>query len=321
MSESLYSPCKNYYIKYTKECKLVDIFNNKDEFLFRLDHNTYQSHYCCTIIEFVYNKDNELRILINNEHSVLSIYDMEGKLCHIIGSCDEFYTRKFRVTEDNKEYLVLYGFIWTPINFISIYDLDELINNKDYQPDNYWEQDTDDLRLNLNCNDFIDNKVCFGMTPSNFKEFMVDKKKKEEIAKKELLNIRWNEENILKVILIKTRSSLELIDQNQAPSITCVGGNSGYDFPFHAENIILKKINYKNPNKIIIDLIARLVFSDNYEMFSLNGTDLKEVNLIFTINNSFTMQIIIPMVFLPYKERNWFPEDDKDVIIKFNKCS
>lgn len=324
----LHSPCKNYYIKYAKEFEFVDVFNSQGEFLFRLTHNVYKSYHCCMIIEFVYNKDNELRILINDQHSVLSIYDMEGKLCHNIESGDEFYTHMFRIKEDNKEYLVLYGFIWAPIYFMSIYDLEKLVSEEDYEPDQYWEKDTGDLKRNLN--DCKDNIVCFGMSPNKFKAFMLEKNIKKEIALKELLNKRWNEENILKLILDeKTRVSFEpLIDRNlrhnmlgillykDSPNITCFGGNSGYEFKYHADDIIIKEVNHTKQNKLVIDLLARMVFSDDYEKWASNGSDLKEVNLIFTIDNCIKMQIIIPMVQIHDKKTNWFPEDDKDVLIK-----
>jgi len=327
----LYSPCNNYYIKYAKGFEFVDVFNSQNDFLFRLTHNVYKSYYCCTIIEFVYNRDNELRILINDQHSCLGIYNMNGDLCFDNCLGDEFYTHMFRVTENKKEYLVLYGFKWGPINFISIYDLEKLVSDEDYEPEQYWEIDTKDLELNLN--DCKDNNVCYGMTPDNFMKFMGDKKAKEENIQRELLNKRWLEENILKLILDeKTLVSFgnhidqklkENIDQilsyDKCPNITCFGGNSGSEFSYHADDIITKEVNHKKPDKIVIDLMARLVFKDDYDKWSKNGTDLKEVNFIFTIDKSIKMQVIIPMIKLQDKSTNWFPEHDENVKINITK--
>ena len=311
---TLYSPCNKFYIKYAKEFEFVDVFNEQDEFLFRLKHNTYKSYYCCNIIEFVND-----RILINDEHGSFGIYDMSGNLCHNICGGDEFYTNKFRIKEDDgKEYLVVYGFIWSPVNFMSIYDLNKMMIDKSYAPDQYWEKDTHDLQYPT---EFIDNKVCYGMTPTDFKEFMIDKKEKKIIAKQELLNTRWNEENILKIILneyhIDETIKNKILAYKEFPIITCFGGNSGCEFKEHADNLILKKVN-ENSNKRILDLIARLVFRDDYEKWSLNGSQLKEVNLIFTIDNILKMHIIIPMIKLENKDAYWFPENDENVIINFS---
>jgi hypothetical protein len=294
----------NYSIKYADEFEYVDVFNN-DLFIFRLNHNIYKSHHCCTIIEVV-----DDRILINDEHSSFGIYDMSGNLCHYICREDEFYTHKFRVTEDDKEYLVVYGFIWAPILFMSIYDLQQMIIDKSYEPDQYWEKDTHDL-TEQDRTKYKENRVCFGMTPKHFKEYMIEKKNKELIEKQQLLHTRWND-SILRYIL----SKYNRLDFENCPTVTCVGGNSGFEFTDHADNIILKQINDKNPN-IIIDTIARMVFGDNYTNWKKNGTNLKEVNLIFTIDNKLKMQIIIPMVVIPDKKTYWFPDDDDAVKINF----
>jgi len=305
----IHSPCGKYNIKYAKDFEFVYVFNDRDEFIFRLNHNTYKSHYCCNIIEFV--KDE---IVINDEHSSLGIYDMQGKLRYNVCGFDDFYTQKFRVTDDDTDYLVLYGFIWSPVHFMSIYDLNKMVVDESYEPDRYWEKDTRDLGVTVTS---IDNKVCYGMTPSVFKSFMIDKKNKEVIEKQELLNTRWTEDNILKIIVndypVDETIKNKILSSIDCPNITCFGGKSGSEFKEHAENIILKSVN----NRKIIDFIARIIICDDYTKYSSNGTDLKEVNLIFTIDDILKIHIIIPMTKIAQKDTYWFPENDEHVVINF----
>jgi hypothetical protein len=310
----IHSPCGKYYIKHSKEVREgVYIFNSQDDFLFDLKHNTYQSHYCCNIIEFVADK-----IVINDQHASLGIYDLSGQWCHRIYGDDEFYTQKFRVKDDDgKEYLVLYGFIWAPVYFMSIYDIEQMVADKSYEPDQYWERDTAGLG---NADEDVDvgvagNKVCHGMTPSVFKEFMIQKKENEKIAKRELLNKRWNEDNMLKAILVshpidETIKS-KILSAKECPRITCFGGNSGSEFEEHAENIVLKPVA-----KSIVDFIAGMIVGDYYS--KKNSIYLKEVNLIFTVDCILRIHIIIPMTKITDKDSYLFPENDEQVSISFS---
>lgn len=309
------SPCKTYYAKYAKKYENVYIFNDHDEFLFRLDHNTYKSHYCCNIIEFVNDK-----IIINDHHSSIGIYDMTGKLCHKFCGCDEFYTQKFRVKEDDgKEYLVLYGFIWSPVYFMSIYEIEKMISDGSYEPDQYWERDTADLGDAEVDVAVLGNKVCYGMSPSAFKAYMIDKKNKVMMAKRELLKKRWSEDNMLKVILngcqgVDKTIKQKILSSTECPKITCFGGNSGSEFVDHANNLILKPVSNS-----IVDFIARILISCYDNVYSKkNGIYLKEVNLIFTVEGMLNIHIIIPMIKIADKDSYLFPENDESVTINFS---
>jgi hypothetical protein len=304
----VHSPDKKYYAKYAKRYENVYVFNSHDEFLFRLQHNIYKSNYCCNIIEFVND-----RILINDHHSSLGIYDMTGKLCHGICGYDEFYTQKFRVKEeDGKEYLVLYGFVWSPVYFMSIYDLEQMVNDESYEPDQYWERETAELGDVA----VVGNKVCYGMSPSVFKAYMIDKKNKQMMAKRELLNKRWVEDNMLKVILNGYQGVVkhQILSSTECPKITCFGGNSGSEFEEHADNIVLKPVT-----KGIIDFIARMIISEYDNVYSKKlGIYLKEVNLIFTVADILKIHIIIPMTKIEDKDSYLFPESDDSVTINFS---
>jgi hypothetical protein len=193
---------------------------------------------------------------------------------------------------------------------MSIYDIEQMVVDESYEPEQYWERDTaglEDAEVGV-----VGNKVCYGMTPSVFKKFMIQKRESEKIAKQELLNKRWNEDNMLKAILVshpidETIKS-KILSSKECPHITCFGGNSGSEFKEHAANIVLKPVA-----KSIVDFIARMIVGDYYS--KKNSIYLKEVNLIFTVDCILRIHIIIPMTKITDKDSYLFPENDEQVNI------
>ena len=225
---------------------------------------------------------------------------------NIVGETgDEFFMQKYRVQEDSKDYLVIYGFIWAPIYFIAIYDLEQMITNSEYEPEQYWEKDFIDYELN----------VCFGMNIKTFKTYIEDKRIQKLNAKQDLLNQRWLslDNNFIRYVLseyeIDHKIKNHILDLQTCPKITCHGGNSGNEFLENAECIIVKKFNGN-----IIDFFASMVtICDNYNRFAENGIHLQEVNLIFMIEEILIIHIVIPMNKLDGKDTYWFPKSCKDI--------
>lgn len=309
----------DYQINYIDKSEYVDVFY-QNKFKYRLNHNTYQNYRTCTILE-IYKS----YIIINHKHGLLGVYDIvTGKLLHeIIGETgDEFFMHKYRIQEDSKEYLVLYGFIWAPAYFIAIYDLDLIISNNldlmisdnSYEPEQYWEKDFSKLEA-IN----IEKTIWFDIDIKTFKTYIKDKQAKELFEKQELLNQRWlfTENNFIRYALSEYKIDSEIIKNDilslqTCPHITCHGGISGSEFKENAEDIIIKEFNGN-----IIDFFGNIILHcDNYKTYSEIGLGLKEVNLIFVIHDILKIHIVIPMKKIEGKETYWFPESDNKDYIK-----
>jgi hypothetical protein len=313
---TLRSSCDKYCIVQRKDSEIFDVFNTEtDLFLFGLTHNMYKSSVCCTIVEFAYTANGDLRIFINDEHACIGIYDMSGNTCHSLCDSDDFFTKMTRVVDDGKEYLVVYGFIWSPVHFMAIYEIEKMVTDASYEPDKYWEGDFEDFEA-------------FNMTPNQFKTHMIEKRARAAAELKQRMDNAWTNRtnpNIIRRIFENTEDVNEdvakyisnLLAENICPDIVCFGGQSDMEFKEHASRIITNPVNNDKKDAIVIDAIARIIFSDDYETYAVNGSGLKQSNLIFTFNDILQVNIVIQMVQIS-DDSYWFPAHDSDVKFVFS---
>ena len=148
---------QEYTAVYNNKLPCVDVFKG-GVFLFRIMHNEYHNDNMCRVVEFVENKDHGLLVLINDYHNCLSFYDMEKNMVKRYQGIDDFYTEYYRVQENNRDLLVVYGFYWTPITFLKIMDIDKMLDTDGYKSFEYFPKDED--FKNLDCGKFIVPRVC-----------------------------------------------------------------------------------------------------------------------------------------------------------------
>jgi hypothetical protein len=357
-----YSNCSRYVAAYFEsdnnddnDDEYVDIFDTfEDKWLFRVNHNTYHRYHICKVVEFIEN-NGDIYVLINDEHSVLSLYDMEGRIYKQFEDGDDFYTDYYRIIDSEKEWLVFYGFIWSPLPFMKIFDVQEMISNDEYEPELY----TNYLRIidkNKNSDNIVktSNKVCRFKeeyyTPTEYRDLV--RKTDDEIERNYItsLNSLWKNDNIFKKILrdqtvanikytsTEVRETVALLLTEEVTNGLCIGGNSGCKFrdnlvymlsPIEdAWNDYEGEISFVkgNENTLIVDAIASTLMYpykkytniiDNYET---KGTSLKVVNLIFSLvfdKKELDMQVKFNMRPTDDTELFHFPDNDTcvDVLI------
>jgi hypothetical protein len=318
-----YSTCSRYVAAYfdsddSDDDEYVDVFDTiEDKWLLRVNHNTYHRFHICTVVEFIENNGNTY-VLINDEHSVLSLYDMEGNIYKQFEDGDDFYTDYYRIIDNDKEWLVFYGFIWSPLPFMKIFDVEQMTNNDEYEPELY----TNYLRVvdKSKDNDNIikaSNKVCRFKeeyyTPTEYRDLV--KKTDDEIERNYITNLNslWKNDNIFKKILkdqtvaninykgVEVKEQVALLLGEELTNGSCVGGTSGCKFRDNLVYILSPIEDVWNDyeqaptfikgkqDTLIVDAIASTIMYpykkhtnilDNYET---KGTSLAAVNLIFSL--------------------------------------
>jgi hypothetical protein len=285
-------------------------------------------------------------VLINDEHSVLSLYDMNGNIYKQFDDCDDFYTKYFKVVDNDKEWLVFYGFIWSPLYFMKIFDVEQMMIVEEYEPEVYVKY----LKNIHKIEEVVSNKVCIFndeyYTPTEYRDLV--KRTEDEIELKYVTKLKglWsNDNNVFKKILREeTKANIiykntdlkdkvfELI-QKEFTNADCVGGNSGSNFRENLEYMLTSSINDlwnddydKVPDfikgkddTIIVDTIASTLYypykkhTNIINNYKNNGTALKAVNLVFSFvfdNTELVIQIKFDMI--PTDKPNLFFYPDKD---------
>lgn len=124
------SPCGRFIAAFFERGDFVDVFDMEcrgGRFMYQVRHNEYQRHIICNVVEFV-GDEKKLRLLINTQHACLTVYEAEtGNKLFSHYTNDEFYSNVFRVKGESGEHLVLYGFVWGPIFFMRVCDLNTLV--------------------------------------------------------------------------------------------------------------------------------------------------------------------------------------------------
>jgi hypothetical protein len=331
------------------DAEYVDVFDTiEDKWLFRVNHNTYHREYICKVVEFIENNEHTY-VLINDEHSVLSLYDMEGNVYKQFDDGDDFYTEYYRVIDDEKEWIVFYGFVWSPLPFMKIFDVEKMMDIEDYEPELY----TNYLRtIDKNSKNIVQasNKVCrFSeeyYTPTEYRDLV--KNTEDEIERRYItkLNSLWKNDNIFKKILkdqtvanIKYKNTevkekvADLLNK-EVTNGSCIGGNSGCKF---RDNLLYVLSPFEdiwndwkptpsfitgNQDTFIVDAIASTIMYpykkynniiDNYET---KGISLKVVNLIFSlVFDKIELEIQIKFNMMPTEDTQvfHFPDDDNSV--------
>ena len=112
---------------------------NKGKHLFTLKRNTYRMSDIGFIMEFLEHPETkETLFIFNPQHGELSLYNMKGEKVKEGKANDEFFTS---LTFINDEYFLLNGWIWQPMSFFSIYNINKFITDPDYCPRWEFEQD------------------------------------------------------------------------------------------------------------------------------------------------------------------------------------
>ncbi len=355
-----YSKCSRYVATYfdrdnkEEDNEYVDVFDViEDKWLFRVNHNTYKSHYICKVVEFIEN-NGDVYLLINDEHSLLSLYDMNGKVFKTFEGRDDFYTRYYRVIDNNKEWLVFYGFIWSPVYFMKMFDVEQMMNVDEYEPEEYAKY----LKNIHKIGEVVSNKVCIFndeyYAPTEYRDLV--KRTEAEIQAKYIAKLKklWkNDNNVFKKILrnetncdvsfknIDDQERIVKLIEKDITNAKCIGGNSGGDFSEHLECMLTSSITdlwnddyEKTPDfikgqddTIIVDTIASTLYHSYKKYTNIiskykdNGTTLTEVNLIFSFvfdePTELVVQIKFDMIPTDKPHMYYYPDNDNkiDVIV------
>ena len=148
---------QEYTAVYNNKLPCVDVLKG-GEFLFRIMHNEYHNDNMCRVVEFIENKHHGLLLLINDYHNCLSFYDMEKNMVKRYQGIDDFYTEYYRVQENNRDLLVIYGFYWSPVTFMKIMDIEKMLDTDGYKGGEYFPKDED--FKNLDCGKYTVPRVC-----------------------------------------------------------------------------------------------------------------------------------------------------------------
>lgn len=360
-----YSTCSRYVAAYFESDKsdddddnddeYVDVFDTiEDKWLFRVNHNTYHRYHICKVVEFIEN-NGHIYVLVNDEHSVLSLYDMEGAIYKQFDDGDDFYTDYHRVIDNDKELLVFYGFIWSPFPFMKIFDVKQMIINDEYEPELYTKY-LQIIDKNENSDDIVNtsNKVCRFKedyyTPTEYRDLV--KRTEDEVQMNYItkLNGLWKNDNIFKKVLnnqtvanIKYKSTdvkekvADLLNK-QVTNGSCIGGNSGCKF---SDNLLYMLSPFEdvwsdyegdisfvkgNENTLIVDAIASTImypykkYVNIINNYDTKGTSLKVVNLIFSlVFDEKELEIRVKFNMRPTDDAELFhfPDDDTcvDVLV------
>lgn len=347
------SKCSRYVVAYFEddeeednEQEYVDIFDViEDKWLFRVNHNTYKRYDICKIIEFI-EQNGKTYVLINDEHSVLSLYDMNGNLYKQFDDCDDFYTKYFKVVDNEKEWLVFYGFIWSPLYFMKIFDVEQMMIVEEYEPELYVKY----LENIHKINEVTSNKVCIFndeyYTPTEYRDLVKSTEDEIELKYVTKLNDLWsNDNNVFKKIL-REETKANIIYKNadlkdevfklmkkEFTNADCVGGNSGSNFREHLEYMLTSSINdlwnddydkvpdfiQGKDDTIIVDTIASTLYhpykkhTNIVHNYKKNGTLLSVVNLVFSFVFDKTELVInVKFDMIPTEKPNLFYYPDKD---------
>jgi hypothetical protein len=316
---------------YHKDLRYIDVFKD-GKFQFRVNHNEYKSEHTCKIVHFFKTDDAKVLLLVNDNHSQLTVYNMENEEVASYIGVDDFYTDYYVVGDT----IVLYGFIWSPVFFMKILSFKEILkDDSEYEGLFYHAEDKTAKGL-------VSPKVCLykddAYTPDEYIAIIKEEKEGERLAFIEQINELWTGNHMMKKVLrdqsAHTADLQELIDA-KITSFTCKGGNSGSNFqcfckPILVEDLVGKtwKDDFPNiirntPDSKLLDAIITMIYDYNwrgftnrrYELFSLS-----QINLVYEINNEWRISFVIDMVPLDDK---YFgpPQSDSDVKVTVTRIS
>ena len=142
------SPCRRYVAIWdaSAEFPFVDVYetpspSSSSSFLFRVLHNDYKLYCTSTLVCFARVDDRRVRLLINDQHARLGVYGVEShERCvnkHGMGVplfgryvggdlAGNGFINEYAVRGD---WLVIYGFVWSPINFQEVHRLSVMAND------------------------------------------------------------------------------------------------------------------------------------------------------------------------------------------------
>jgi hypothetical protein len=327
--EDLVRKCMDDFLAiYHKDLPYVDVFE-KDRFVFRINHNDYKSEYTCKIVHFL-KDDDKVLLLVNDQHSVLTVFDAitKDEVASYRGF-DDFYVDYYVVGDT----LVLYGFIWSPVFFMKILNLKEILKNDEEYEGVDFHIERDEKTRGL-----ISPKVCVrngvAHTPEEYMAIVEKEKSDRHAVFIAEVNKLWPGAAIFRKVLASDEDAWADLKDAEIASFKCNGGNSSRDYPAFckpilAENLVkevwkgeVPDIVSNKPESALLDAIITMVFHENYKHTSVKRYDswtLDTINLVYTINEKWRVKFVIEMV--PIDDKYFKPPpDDSAVKVTITKC-
>jgi hypothetical protein len=282
-----------YTAVYVEKLPWVDVFEN-DQFCFRARHNMYNKKCTTTVVDLV-NISDETYLFINDVHSCISFYNMQGTRVKRHEESDMFMTSFFIVkgTEvHQKPMVVIYGYVWSSVFYFKVYELERMFNEKNYKGIMFnWNGDYTEFP------DDNTGKVCVYKdkmyTPYEATELKaIDERNKEGIRIKTIQN-HWKNDNVLKDILSKHN----VIIPESIEDLQCHGGKSNTRYEKYLRiiepNLLVNVWGEEFPsylgNEPLVDRLITIIFQnyvDNRRIIE-NGFNSQmdyTCNLVYTIN-------------------------------------
>jgi hypothetical protein len=219
-----------------------DIFthDNEEELVLCKRRNTYRKENIEFIVKFIENPiTNETYLITNEQHSVLSFYNLDKKNDRFNLFLSDIFMNELKII--NSKYMLLNGWIWTPMNIYLLFDIKLLFEEKkNYIPQN----------ININDDDKIDSNGLYVKSLDKliaFKDLHNDKYIIENLIILEL----YKKDNILKSILnkdlnnyynydisISKQQNLHNFIEDNIIKIECIATYSKRYIPYNVINLL-----------------------------------------------------------------------------------
>ena len=129
------------------EFKMEIKFYKNDTYTFSLFKSYTVYDNCVLILLEWFNSNGVTKLILNTHHGSISIIDADsGKEIHTTHN-DNVFISDYALF-DNREYLYISGWLWTPVPIRSIYCIRTMLQTPDYEPtyipcDDCYEEDSD----------------------------------------------------------------------------------------------------------------------------------------------------------------------------------